>query len=298
MRYDGPLLIDRMRSYHGVAHAASHGRSPRGAASRRRRGGGTTRGLRAGDFPFLQLAGSLGHTGAAFLIAANFASLFAPLFYFTNLAAFVDPRDPSAVAVLLFSDPSRLFAVGDLLLLIGAFMMSGAGAFVLLGLPRLSRKVPIDAFILGGASVGGLVAWSVATVLARGGARSGLDAVAAVGGWSNAALLLLVASVLYVAFTVRVDPGAARRGFAPIRWPVFAAINLAGTAALRPTGGRADEPLAIVGLGLVIVLLPLLGIVTYRDVMESFDKWPKRALATTRSGSGAVELGRPPPPVD
>jgi len=249
---------------------------------------GTTQGV-AEPFPFLQLASSLGRTGAAFLIASNFAFLIAPMFYLLDLGPLMDEANRPAMSVLLFLDPSRIFSIGDVLLLIGAAILAGAIALVLIGLRRAGRHVPIDAFVLGAASLGVSIGWFAASLGAQGGSRGGDDIVAAVGGWSVAALLLLVGSALYVAFAFRVDRRAYRRGLAPVRWPVFAALSLAGTTVFLVPGIR-DEVLATAALAMAIIFLPLLGVVAYRDVMESFEIWPREARVAAAGRTVAVPV--------
>src|SRR3990170_6887110 len=134
----------------------------------------TTRGSGAGRVPFLQLGASLGRTGASFAIASNFGFLFAPLFYFLDLGAHLDSTSPSDVAVLLLTDPYRVFAIGDLLLLIGGVLLAGAVVLLLPGLLRMERRPPADAFLWGGASASALAAWTVATVYAQSRARGGI----------------------------------------------------------------------------------------------------------------------------
>jgi hypothetical protein len=269
--------------------------APCGVASRR--GRETTRGPGAGKVLFLQLGASLGRAGAGFLIAANFAFLFAPLFYFADLGAHVDSRDSSSVAILLLTDPLRVYAIGDLLGLIGAILLAAAVALLLPALWRFDRRPPTDAFVWGWATVLSLAAWAALTVKAQSRARGGIGAVAATGGWSEAALALLVASVLYVVFTVRVDPKGVRSGFAPLRWPVLATFTLFGTASLASTGSK-DEWIVTFGLGLTIVLLPLLGIVAYRDVMDGFDRWRwvERVSPVPTPSSLAPDPAEPVPP--
>lgn len=211
----------------------------------------------------------------------------------------MDEANPADVAILLLTDPYRVFAIGDLLLLIGAALLAAAVVLLLIALPRRDPRPPPDTFLWGGASAFCLAAWAVATGYAQSRARGGLDAVAAMGGWSAAALALLAASILYVAFTVRVGGKAARGGLVPFRWPVYAAVNLVGTASLASTGS-GDEWVVTLGLGLTIVLLPLLGVATYRELMEGFAAWRKvgRIGSVTAAGPPAVLANMPPPPND
>src|SRR3989304_5120802 len=120
---------------------------------------GTTQGV-AEPFPFLQLASSLGRTGVAFLIASNFAFLIAPMFYLLDLGPLMDEANRPAL--------------------------------VRTGPRRAGRHVPIDAFVLGAASLGVSIGWFAASLGAQGGSRGGDDIVAAGGGWGGAALPLLV----------------------------------------------------------------------------------------------------------
>jgi hypothetical protein len=93
---------------------------------------------------------------------------------------------------------------------------------------------------------------------------------------------------------------AARGGLVPFRWPVYAAVNLVGTASLASTGG-GDEWLVTLGLGLTIVLLPLLGVATYRELMEGFAAWRKvgrLGSVTAPRPTDFVAHVLPPPPSD
>jgi hypothetical protein len=82
---------------------------------------------------------------------------------------------------------------------------------------------------------------------------------------------------------------------------VFATFALFGTASLASTGSK-DEWIVAFGLGLTVVLLPVLGIVAYRDLMDSFDGWRKAESARPSSPPGPPEAGlagaAPPPPGD
>ncbi len=276
---------------------------------------GTGLGVRRVRSP--RIGTSLGRVGALFLIASNFAFLFAPLFYLVDLSAHVPSSDSWSVALLLLTDPSRVFAIGDLFLLIGGVLLAAAVILLLRSLPRGDRRLPWDAFLWGGATGAALVVWILATMAAQSRARGGIDALAVTGGWSAAAVALLVASLTFAMFAVRVDarpvprrltptPVSRRlaplllppshRGLAPLRWPLYAFINLAGTTFLaQPEGG--DE-LALMGLVLTIVVLPLLGIVTYRDVKKSFKDWWKVARLWALPTPGPLASGetvlRPP----
>jgi len=212
------------------------------------------------------------------------------------MSAHLDSTGPSDVAVLLLTDPYRVFAIGDLLLLIGSVLLAVAVVLLLPGLLRVERRPPIDAFLWGGLTASVLASWAIVTVYAQGRARGGIDAVAATGGWTAAAFVLLVASLLYVVFVVRGSGRGARRGLAPVRWPLFATISLVGTGFLGQSV-RGDERLVIAGLALMIVLLPLLGIVAYRDVAESFERWSRavRASSTPTHGPLAADAAPFPP---
>ena len=236
----------------------------------------------AGRFPWLPVSVALGRTAAAFLIASNFAFLIAPLVYLLNLLLspdpgnVVDPSDPTAVALLLASDPRRIFAVGDVLVLVGASLLATAVILVLVSLPRGRVRIPRDAFLFGGATVAAIVAWAVATVYAVSQSRgiSGVGGVAATGGWGAAAAGLLAASLLYAGLAVRVDRAMGwRRRLSSMAWPVFAVVNLVGSAALASAFRGAGDEVLIVGLALQVVPIPLLGVVAYADLRARFASW-------------------------
>lgn len=280
----------------------------------RRRGGITTPSPGAGSsseaipdaadargrpFSWFRVAAPLGRIAAASLIASNFAFLFAPLFYLVNRlvnpGASLDPTDPAAVAFAVLSDPIGMFAVGHLLVLIGSILLACAVGLVLLGLRGSPSRVPLDAFLFGGAAFAGLVGWTAATGYAfgRSGGGAGLVTVAATGGWSAGAVSLLAASILYLAFRNRAGVDTGRRRFDSVMWPAFAAVNLAGTGVLASALGGSGEPdLLLFGLALQVILLPLLGIVAYRDLMDTFPAWTR----LERTPERAVVAG--PPPAD
>ena len=233
-------------------------------------------------FSFLPLASSLGRTAAAFLIASNFAFLFAPLLYLVNRlvnpSAGLDRGDPGSVAVAVLSDSMGIYTIGEILIVIGGVLLSAALFLVLLGLDRSDRKTRLDAFVVGGAALACIVGWTVATAYAQTLTREmyGLEAMVATGGWSTAAVLLFVASLLYVVFRVRAGLDTRGRWMIAASWPVFAGVALIGTAVLGSSFRVARDPaLFVTALAVEVIVLPLLGIVAYRDLGNGFPAWRK-----------------------
>ncbi|HYS71112.1 MAG TPA: hypothetical protein VEM95_01700 [Thermoplasmata archaeon] len=232
-------------------------------------------------FPWLQVGTPLGRTASAFLIAANFAFLFAPLLYLVNRllnpGAYLDVEDPTNVAFALVTDPYGISAIGDLLVLMGGILLASALALVLLGLRRAVRRPKVDAFLLGGATVACLIGWIAANAYAVSRTRgvSGLDAVAATGGWSVAALLLVLASAAYVVFRIRAGADAPPHPPARFTWTAFAILTLLGSAILASwLRGSGDARVIVLELALRVVPIPLLGVLAYRGLWDDFAAWP------------------------
>lgn len=305
----------RRRAWNRVGGSTTH-------AGRARARQKSTRGAGLRSFSFLEVAGRIGRAAAAFLIASNFVFLIAPLLYFTVPTVRFDPVEPSGATLIMLSDPYRIFALGDVFVLIGAALLAGAVLLILLDRKTRSSKSRRIVIPLGVAALAFLLAWFVATAYAQGRSRGGgvVDAVAATGGWGIAAASLLVASLLYVVFVWRLEGRKSPSESAPVRWPVFAAFNLIGTGALAALvgSGSMDPFFATMGLALGLVLIPLLGIVTYRDVWDSFGKWlpadgidagweaapaaplhlGRGTLAAPSSPPESLEVPPPPPPDD
>jgi len=242
--------------------------------------------------PWLPIATSIGRVATALLIASNFVYLFAPLAYtvnaLTGAGRSLDFTDPSAALVLLLGDSHLVLSVGDLLVAVGAMLLAGAFLCFLIALRAPDRTVSRVALLLGVAALASLVAWAIAAAVAFGRPPGGgIGAAANRGDRSLAAALLLVASLLYVGFEVRMRKRSRRGPLAPYPWLAFAGVNLVGSAAVASffLGGSRDAEVLFIGLALEIVLVPLLGVVAYKRVWDDVGDW---------SGLGLREA---PPPV-
>src|SRR2546427_7076401 len=188
---------------------------------------------RAKPVPGMAVGSSIGRIAAAFLIAANLVYMVASLVYVTNVITHVsqaiDLSDPAAVLLVLLTDGQWFMAVGDLLVVVGAGLLSAALASLLVGLLPRQRKAPRDAFLPGLAAFACLVAWALAAAISFGRPRgSGLNAAAATGGQGVAAALLLVASLLYLSVAVRIGTWSGKRRIVPYVWPAYAAGDAVG----------------------------------------------------------------------
>lgn len=265
--------------------------------------------------PWLGLSSSLGRIAAWFLIGSCVLALFAPLAFLLDIASSIHPQDPGAPLVLLFSDPAHLLEIADLLALVGTGILAAAVFLVLLGLARGERRTPLEAYALGVAAFACLVAWGP-TMLASGGLvrapATDVEAAAVTGGWSLAALLLLAGSLAYLFLGLRLERGRAR-GVAAFRWPVFAAVNLLGSAVIAAffeaaAGGARDPRAFSFGLAIKVVLVPILGVWAYADLRDRFPAWGRLAVraapivaapapVTPPKGRFADADPPPPPPV-
>jgi len=236
--------------------------------------------------PWLALAAPIGKVAATFLIGQNLILLFAPLFFLLDLRNAADPSGPGGSLVLLFSDPVHLLAIADFVGLIGVVILAASVFLILFGLIRADRKVPADAFLLGVLVLACLAAWvpTMAYALGRARAVTTVDAVAATGGWSLAAVLLLAAALAYLFLCVRLENGARTR-LGSFRWPIYAAVNVLGSAIIAgffqsAAGGSASLDAFTLGLVLKVTLIPVLGVWAYRDLKDRFPAWAQLPVMT------------------
>jgi hypothetical protein len=269
----------------------------------------------------LQLAGRLGRVAAACLVIASFLLLFAPLFWLTGLAgtpSLVSPGaagavDPTRAIVGLATDPGFLLQMADLLQVIGFVILAAVLLLILVGLVRGPRKVPTDAVALGFAAF--VIALALVPVLliaqayARGTIGS-IDEVAATGGWSVASVLILGLSLAYLFFALRVEAVSGKRRLPVYKWPVYAAVNVLGAVAIAGffegvAAGNPNFDAFTLGIVLKVTLIPMLGVLAYRDLYDSFPAWtgvgaaeaPKPALSPVAAPAPpSREVLRPPPP--
>jgi hypothetical protein len=261
----------------------------------------------------------VGKVAAYFLIAQCFLLLFAPLVLLLDLASQVEPGGAESSLIALFADPMRVIAVADFVAIIGVVILALALFLVLFGFVRGDRRVPLDAYALGIAALACLVAWvpvmAYSLGQARGGAAGGdavatIDAAAATGGWSLAAVLLLAASLLYVFFCLRMEGGTGLR-LRTLKWPVYASVNLLGSVAIAgffegAAGGSRSVDAFTLGLVLKVTLIPVLGGMAYQEMRDRFPLWarlpvqdaPVTANVQTSPPNPALARPLPPPPDD
>ena len=251
--------------------------------------------------PWLAIAAPVGKVATLFLIAGNFLLLFAPLLFLTNASGDVDPSGPGGPVLLLLSDPGHLLAIGDFVGVLGTVILACAVFVILLGLIRADRPVGILTYALGVLVFACLATW-VPVALWSQGAASGdpatVDAAAATGGWGLASLLLLAASVAYLFFTMRVENGTRALRLGSFKWPIYAAVNVLGSAAIAGffSGGGSATNVFSLGLALRVTLVPLLGVMAYSDLRDRFPLWAQVPLHEPPAAPHA-EAQRPAPPV-
>lgn len=255
--------------------------------------------------PWLHVAAPVGKVGSWFLIGANFLLLFAPLVFLLNAADYLDPQAPGGTLMLLFSDPTRVLAIADLVSVIGVVILACTLFVILFGLIRAERRVGLDVYLLGIVTLACLVAWVPVMAYALGRARgtiTDVDAAAATGGWSVAAGLLLAASLAYLFFTIRLEDGTGVRKLGSFKWPIYAAVNLLGSAAIAGyvQGGGTNVDAFSLGLVLKVTLIPMLGVMAYQDLRDKFPLWravPLQAVpdVAARPAPPAVRPAPSPP---
>ncbi len=261
----------------------------------------------------LHLAGRLGKVAAACLVVANFLLLFAPLFWLTGLGgtpSLAPPTgleladaDPARAIFALATDPGFLLTLADVLQIVGFAILAGVLLLLLAGLARGPGRVPFDGLALGFAAF--VIAIVLVPVLAIAqaharGAIGSIDEVAATGGWSVASVLILGLSLAYLALALRVSAGAERRRLAAYKWPVYAAVNLLGAVAIAGffeglAAGNPNIDAFTLGLVLKVTLIPMLGVLAYRDLYDGFPAWAGVPAAEAPRTAAPAEAPVPPP---
>ncbi len=250
--------------------------------------------------PWLHLAAPIGRVATYFLIGGSFLQLFAPLAFLVDVQSRTNPYDSGGNLLYLLTDPGHLLAIGDFVMILGTVILVAALFLILLALIRAERRVPLDAFLLGSVVLGCLAVWVPAMLVSQGIARgtvASVDAAAATGGWGLASLLLLVASVAYLFFAIRVENGTGVRRLGSLKWPIYAAVNVLGTAALagffQSGGGNLDA--FSLGLALKLTLIPMLGVMAYSDLRDRFPAWSRLPLMAVRVAARPVVRPVPAP---
>ncbi len=228
---------------------------------------------------WLELSGGLGRFGAALLIVQHLLLLLAPLFFLANLKSQL-PRGRTTLeeVVALLSAPEQLVSIADLLAIPGIIFLSVALLLAVWGLR--SEKAPVSPLIMafGVAAFLVLILW-VPTTLYSQGRASGviltLDAVAATGGYTVATLAVLIASLLWMAFTLGVKKDLHLPGITSYHWPVYAAVSLLGAVAIAVffqslAAGGPSQDVLLIGVILKATLIPVLGVLAYANLREKF----------------------------
>ena len=256
---------------------------------------------------WLHLAGRLGRVAALCLVVQNFLLLFAPLFWLSSLSgrpALAPAEDQGRAIVAVATDPNFLLQIADLLQVIGLVILAAVLLLLLVGLARGLRRVPLDTSALGFSAF--LLALVLVPVLliaqahARGTIGS-IDEVAATGGWSVGSVLLLGISLAYLSFALRVEAGAKPHRLVCLKWPVYAAVNVLGAVAIAGffEGLAAGDPnfdAFTLGIVLKVTLIPMLGVLAYRDLYDSFPTWARVGAGEGPTPVPASPAEAPPPP--
>ena len=265
--------------------------------------------------PWLPLAGRLGRIAVACLLVENFLLLFAPLFFLLNLPSNARLTPSPAVALPVYTDAGLLLSLADLFSVIGFVILAPVLFLILLGLWRSGRRPGFDALLPGIAALACVAALVPVKLYAQGraaGTIASLDQVVATGGWGVASALLLVASLAYLFFALRVEARARPLKLACFMWPVYAAVNALGAVAIAGffqglAAGSPNFDAYTLGIVLKVTLVPMLGVLAYRDLYDRVPTWariPTKVVApvavpVATPASLSVEPERvPPPPAD
>jgi hypothetical protein len=233
---------------------------------------------------WLSLASRLGRVAIVCLIVENFLLLLAPLAFLTGL----NPGSFMTTGSLLsvFSDAGFLLSLADLFAVIGFTILAPAFFLILVGLVRSKRRVPYDSLLLGGA-----IACAIAVIPVQlyaharaAGTVASLDAVAATGGLTAASALILLVSLLYLFFSLRIEGTVKPLKFASLKWPVYGAVNVFGSLAIAGffqglAAGSPNMDAFTIGLVVKMTLVPVLGVLAYRDLFDRFPNWARIPVA-------------------
>lgn len=260
--------------------------------------------------PGLEIAVRLGRIAVVCLIVQSFLFLLAPLFFLASPERYVDTGSTAQQIVAAFSDPMMFASIGDLFGGIGLVVLASAVAVLLSSLWRAWRRPSRAVVLLGVAAVVLVAAVPAAMVWTAASSPrfpGQLDGLAATGGWNAVSLLLVAATLAFALFAWRVERASRPLRLASLLWPVYAAVSLVGSVAFADffEGVVAAESSAgayMLGLLLKILLLPVLGVIAYRDLLLRFPDWRKVDVsgpARAEPGAAAREpapLPPPPPP--
>lgn len=85
------------------------------------------------------------------------------------------------------------------------------------------------------------------------------------------------------------------------KWPVYAAVNMLGAVAIAGffeglAAGNPNVDALTLGLVLKVTLIPMLGVLAYRDLYDGFPAWARIGEAETPRTVPALAMVPPPPP--
>jgi type IV secretory pathway VirB2 component (pilin) len=269
---------------------------------------GETKSPRGLPNTWLDLSGGLGRFGAAFLIIQHLLLLLAPLFFLANMKAQLPPgRTTLDELLILLTGPEQLVHIADLMALPGIIFLSVALVLALVGLRTERVPVNLVLMVVGAAAAIALVLWVPTTLYSQGrasGAILTLDEIAATGGFTIASALVLVASLLWMAFTLGLQKELHLSPITSYHWPVYAAVTLLGAAAIAAfvqsiAAGAPSQDALLIGIILKATLIPVLGVMAYSNLRERFYVLKQLRFAP-RGEEKPTPLGErapaPPPP--
>ncbi len=263
--------------------------------------------------PWLHLAGRLGRIGIGCLLIENFLLLFAPLFFLMSLPSNLRLTVAGAPSLYALTDAGLVLSIADLFSVIGFVILAPVLLVIVFALARSVRRPAFDTLVLGIVAFACVVALVPVKLYAQGraaGTIAGIDQVAATGGWGVASALLLVASLAYLFFALRVEATARPVKLAAYTWPVYAAVNALGAVAIAGffqglAAGSPNFNAYTLGIVLKVTLVPMLGVLAYRDLLDRVPAWarisakevaPAAMPVAVPAASPVERLASPPPP--
>ena len=257
---------------------------------------------------WLHLGGRLGRVAGGCLVAQNFLYIFAPLFFLLDLGRFVNPRDAGGQFVAQASDAGLFLAVGDIAGMLGFALLASALAALIAGVEVSRRPPPLAVMAIVAAGFACVAVMPLVMSWAEGKPREAgvgtLDSAILAGGWGIGAAVLLCASLAFLAFALIQGGPRDGRLVCPL-WAVFGAVQCLGVApfaAVIEAAGEADRnPYTLtIGLGVRILLLPVLAVLAYRELLERLPGWEQTGTGASPRGPSRARapaaLDPPPPP--
>src|SRR3989441_437453 len=102
--------------------------------------------------------------------------------------------------------------------------------------------------------------------------------------WSFASGLILAASLLYLFLALRIEAGAKPLQLSSLKWPLYGAVNVFGSLAIAGffqglAAGHPNFDAFTLGLVVKMTLVPVLGVLAYRDLLDRFPGWGRLPAA-------------------